>query len=250
MCHVGCGATSGLGGTILNIEIYWFMDTMILANIHQDFLGFFRGWPTEALIPIVFSMHGRSSPLGTWDSSTDKTHHMGPKEYPQQPETKAADKHPRSEMNVSSTALITLFFGRALRGRKHRTHTLWKPPFQKRLQLWQLKGQYSRSSCEGFPQRTAAHLILHYLTFIIHISSILYITYIFYTIFSTSTSTSTSTFTSTTTSSMSISPTSYLHHLHIFPSTSSTWHTSSTIHSWPTSSSISLHPLHRLHLLS
>ena len=63
---------------------------------------------------------------------------------------------------VYSTALLTLEAGRA--GRNHSTNTLWKPPFEKRLQLWQLKGQYSRSSCEGFfpknccPPHSSPHL--------------------------------------------------------------------------------------------
>ena len=162
-----------------------------------------------------------------------------PKENPQQPETKACNKHATSEICLLPSPSYSK--GRACEAQSQHKHFI-KTVF---ATLWQLKGQYSRSSCEGFSQRTAARPTLYfiYLTYIIHISYVLYITYTFYNIFSTSPSSSSS--------STSISPTSSTYTT--FPSTSSTRHTSSTTHthiaSLPTSSSISLHPLHYLHIL-
>ena len=84
---------------------------------------------------------------------------------------------------VCCPALLTLEVGRARRNQS--TNTLWKNVFQKAFAvLWQLKGQYSRSSCERFfpknccpphfsfhlPNRHHPHPLcpLHHLHFLYH----------------------------------------------------------------------------------
>ena len=184
------------------------------------------------------------------------------KEYPQQPKTKAVDKHAMSEICLFSSPSHSR--GRACRAESPHKHFM-KTAFPKAFATVAAEGpifpklvrrvfpkellptSFFTSSTEHSSSRSPP-------SFTSPTSSTPSSLHLYTSTFTSSPSTT------TTTSSMSISPTSYLHHFHIFPSTSSTWHTSSTIHTWPTSSasspssssssSISLHPLHHLHLLS
>jgi len=68
-----------------------------------------------------------------------------PKEYPQQPETKTVAKHAMTEVCLLPRPSYSR--GRACMAQSQHKHVMKKTFFQKRLQY---RGQYSRSSCEGF----------------------------------------------------------------------------------------------------
>ena len=109
-----------------------------------------------------------------------------PKEYPQQTETKAVDKHAMSEICFFNSPSHSRGQRRACRAESQHKHFM-KTAFPKAFAFtsptscgsW--RANIPEARVKGFSQRTAAHLILNliYLTFIIHISSVLYITYIF-----------------------------------------------------------------------
>ena len=166
-----------------------------------------------------------------------------PKENPQQPETKACNKHATSEICLLPSPSYSK--GRACEAQSQHKHFI-KTVF---AILWQLNGQYSRSSCEGFFSKNCCppHALLHlpnlpnihhphllrplhhlhllqhllYITIVILIINI-YLTYII-----------------------------YLHNfsINLIYTTYIIYNTHTHIASLPTSSSISLHPLHYLHIL-
>ena len=80
---------------------------------------------------------------------------------PQQPETKKFNKNATSEMCLLPSPSYSK--GRACKAQSQHKHFM-KTVFPKAFAiLWQLKGQYSRSSCEGFfsKNRCPPHALLH-----------------------------------------------------------------------------------------
>ena len=115
------------------LEMLW---TVGISHKHQNhgFLRLKRIWPKTCLEQVCES---NSKTRGFDHEQWGFNQRNKPKEYPNSQKQKQLTNRQWVKY-VYSPALLTLEAGRA--GRNHSTNALWDPLFQKRLQLWQLKG--------------------------------------------------------------------------------------------------------------